>query len=82
MSASPAQLALIEKWIRAEYALRTHAIEADVPNIDWLDPSNRIQLVEIQSKAIACGIPADKFQLSELMTRMARGLLRRKARGA
>lgn len=78
--ATPEQLKLLETWVLAEYALRTHAIEANVPNVDWAHPEYRVSLTEIQSKAQACGIPADKFQLAELMTRLAPKVLRRRCR--
>ena len=74
--ASYEQLKLIEAWIRAEYAMRTHAIWAGIANVDWHNPENRITYTEIATKCQMCGIPVDPFQLRELMQQMAKSLLR------
>jgi len=74
------ELELLEKWIRAEFALRTYAIAHGIHNVDWLDPHTRVSYTDIASKATDMGIRADPFEFRERMQEMSKSLLRWRSR--
>lgn len=51
-----AELAPVRRWMRAEYARRTAAVEAGTAPIDWADPGTRVAFSECVAKAQELGI--------------------------